>query len=65
MTTETNLPSKEEFEAYEKVRASGKTNMWDINRVVQLSKYRLGRETALAVLSHYTELNTLYPNVRK
>ncbi len=61
----TQLPSKEAFKNYEKVRASGKTNMWDINRVVQLSKYSLDRETALGVLTHYDELNTLYPDVRK
>ena len=65
MATQTGLPSKEDFEAYEKVRTSGKTNMWDINKVVQLSKYRLDRETALDVMKHYTELNTLYPDVRK
>ena len=65
MTTQTGLPSKEDFEFYERVRASGKTNMWDINKVVQLSHYRLDRETALEVMKHYTELNTLYPGVRK
>ena len=57
--------TKDQFKAYERVRASGKTNMWDINRVVQLSKYQLDRETALEVMKHYTELNILYPDVRK
>ena len=61
MTTQTGLPSKEDFEFSERVRASGKTNMWDINKVVQLS--HLDRETALEVMKHYTELNTLYPGV--
>ena len=42
--------TKDQFKAYEKVRVGGKTNMWDTQRVAQLSKYEISKEVALAII---------------
>ncbi len=55
--------SKEDFEAYEEVRASGVTNMYAVALVQELSG--LDRETIVAVMEQYNELNKQYPDVRK
>lgn len=55
--------SKEDFEAYEKVRASGVTNMFAINTVQNLSG--LSREKILAIMKQYGDLMKKYPDVRK
>lgn len=55
--------SKEEFEAYEKVRASGVTNMFAVNVVENLSG--LSREKILAIMKNYGDLTEKYPDVRK
>jgi len=55
--------TKEEFEAYEEVRASGVTNMWDVHTVGILSG--LERDTIFEILKQYSELNEKYPDVRK
>mgnify|MGYP001557777188 FL=1 len=63
--TEVNweLISKQEFQAYEKVRVSGVTNMWDVRLVENLSG--LDRDTILAIIKHYSDLDVKYPGVRK
>lgn len=53
----------EEFEAYERVRASGVTNMFDVRVVQALSG--LSREKILAIIQNYEELMGKYPDVRK
>jgi len=62
MTTKTEI-TKEEFRAYEDVRASGVTNMFMVSVVEDLSG--LGRDIILAIMKQYTELNKKYPDVRK
>ena len=56
-----NLPSKEDFILYERMRQSGKFNMFD-PRAQQCSG--LDQETYRNVMSNYSELNKLYPDVR-
>lgn len=55
--------SKEDFEAYETVRASGVTNMFARDIVLSLSG--ISRDVYMAILKHYGELMELYPDVRK
>ena len=55
--------SKIQFQAYEEVRASGITNMWDVDFVCELSG--LEREECLEIMKNYSELNAKYPGVRK
>mgnify|MGYP001617930468 CR=1 FL=1 len=54
--------TRDEFEAYERVRRGGKYNMWD-PRAKNLAG--LDRETYLTVMHFYGELMALYPTVRK
>mgnify|MGYP001160527562 CR=1 FL=1 len=56
--------TKEEFEDYERVRASGVTNMFDVRTVVELSNC-LTRDKCLQIMKEYGELEKKYPNVRK
>lgn len=55
--------SKEDFERYESVRVSGKTNMFDLVAVEDLSG--LDRDKIKAIILHYDELDKLYPDVKK
>ena len=55
--------TKEEFEAYERVRASGITNMFDVRTVQTLSG--LTKEKILAIMQNYGKLMKQYPDVRK
>jgi len=45
----------EKFLAYEKVRQSGKTNRWDVLRVIKLTKGFLDREDCHDIMKHYSE----------
>lgn len=54
--------SKEEFEAYERVRESGVTNMFDVRTVSALSG--LDREKIIAIMESYEDLMKKYPEVR-
>ncbi len=56
--------TKEKFEAYEKVRSSGKTNMFDVYKVISLSKRVLDREDCMEIMKTYSELMKAYPEVR-
>lgn len=55
--------TKEDYEAYEAVRASGVTNMFAIRTVEKLSG--LDRETITAIMHNYSALKIKYPDVRK
>ena len=55
--------TKEEFIEYEKVRQSGKTNMFMVTVVMSLSG--LTKEKILCIMKTYTELDKKYPDVRK
>ena len=55
--------TKEQFEAYEKVRSSGVTNMFAVNVVEDLSG--LDRDTIVTVMDNYGYLVKKFPDVRK
>ena len=55
--------TKKEFEAYEAVRVSGITNMFDVRVVQKWSG--LSREKIIAIMKSYSKLTEKYPNVRK
>jgi len=55
--------TREQFEAYERVRVSGVTNMYDVQTVSLLSS--LTKQTILEIMKRYSELMELYPGVRK
>jgi hypothetical protein len=57
--------SKGEFEAYEKVRSSGRTNMFDVRAVESLSGGRIGRDVIIEIMQNYAALCEKYPGVRK
>lgn len=50
--------TKQEFQAYEDVRASGGTNMLDVGFVSRLSG--LSREKIFEIIRRYNELNEKY-----
>lgn len=52
--------SKEKWEAYEAVRKSGATNMFDINTVVELSVGILSREDCRLIMKNYKELSEVH-----
>lgn len=54
--------TKREFEAYERVRDSGVTNMWS-SRVQSLAG--IDKETHIAIIKHYSALCAKWPDVRK
>ncbi len=54
--------SKADFEAYERVRISGVTNMFAVGVVMSYSG--LSRETIIAIMENYDDLNEEYPDVR-
>ena len=53
--------TKEKFIAYEKVRQSGVTNMWNVELVCKLSG--LTRQECLEIMKNYSELNKAFPDV--
>jgi len=56
--------TKEQFQAYEEVRETGLTNMWDTSYVSQLSDGVLSKKDALEVIRQYGSLCEVYPDVR-
>ena len=52
------MVTKEEFEAYEAVRTSGVTNMWDTKLVCELSG--LDKTIVREIMKHYVELKLRY-----
>jgi len=57
--------TKKEFESYELIRQSGKTNMFDVPVVIMLSVGILNREKCLKIMKNYDDLNSKYPELRK
>jgi len=55
--------TKEEFQAYEDVRSSGVTNMFDVKTVEALSG--LTRKKILEIMKTYSDLMKQYPDVRQ
>jgi len=56
--------TREEFEAYERVRESGETNMFDARAVEVLSNGVVTRKKLVAIMQNYGELCKFYPGVR-
>ena len=54
--------TKKDFEAFEKVRISGVTNMFAVNMVSILSG--LKKPKILFIMNNYGKLNTKFPDVR-
>ena len=52
------MNDQEKFEAYEEVRASGVTNMFDINKVSELSG--LNKDDVRYVMHNYSSLSEKY-----
>lgn len=52
MTTHTTMTA-DKFEAYERVRRSGVTNMWDCARVASLSGGELSEDDVLDIIKNY------------
>ena len=52
--------TQEEFDAYEDVRQSGVTNMFDVSTVSDYSG--LNRQQIMAIMKNYSELNEKYGN---
>jgi len=55
--------TRKEFEAYEKVRVSGVTNMLMVGNVSELSG--LSREVIMTIIKNYFELVKKYPKGKK
>ena len=56
-----NEITKEEFKAYEDIRVSGKTNMFDVSMVIQFSG--LDKEKIKQIMNEYGGLSLKYPEV--
>lgn len=52
--------TKEKFLSYEKVRKSGKTNMFIVSSVQSLSEIYLTREEILEIMKNYDKLSEEY-----
>lgn len=50
--------SKEQFDAYERVRRSGKTNMLNVTEVMKYS--RLKRNVIMEIMVNYSNLKEVY-----
>ena len=61
-TKEFTPVSKEDFQAYETVRESGVTNMFDVRTVGALSG--LEKKTIMEIMKNYETLCKMYPDVR-
>ena len=55
--------TKTQFEAYEKVRVGGRTNMFLVSNVEMLSG--LDRATIMCIMKNYSQLMDKFPGVRK
>lgn len=49
-----------DFVAYEKVRKGGKTNMFDVRRVVELSHGNLTEDKVKGIISNYGKLHEYF-----
>lgn len=53
-------PTKEQFEDYVRIRASGVTNMFDVRMVCSLSNTGLTKDICIYIMKHFTELASKY-----
>lgn len=55
--------TKEQFQCYVDIQHSGVINMWDINRIIMLSKKKkapLTKDDCFYIMKNYIALATLY-----
>lgn len=56
--------TKEQYEAFLTVRESGQTNMYDVNRVIELAKeydnVKLTRDECLDIMHNFAEYEKAY-----
>ena len=68
MTTEQLNITREQFMAYEEIRQSGITNMFDSRTVIEESDGYLDKETVSTIMKgfgvNYTKLVEMYPDVK-
>tara|TARA_R110000824_G_scaffold400041_1_gene606699 strand:+ start:6909 stop:7100 length:192 start_codon:yes stop_codon:yes gene_type:complete len=57
--------TKEQFQAFEDVRVSGVTNMFDTKMVASESNGLLSKRDVLEVMKLYEFLTKLYPDIRE
>ena len=57
--------SQEQFQAYEDVRTSGATNMFDVPMVITLADGLISKKEVLTIMDNYSELMKKYPQVRE
>ena len=60
-----NEITEDQFSAFEEVRASGETNMFDTIKVAELTDGFLDRKQIVAIISSYDKLDKKYPWVRE
>jgi|TARA_R100001530_G_scaffold3327_1_gene4967 hypothetical protein len=60
-----NEISEDVFQAYEDVRVSGATNMYDVPMVMQLAGGLISKKEVATIMDNYSELMKKYPNVRE
>ena len=60
-----NEISEEMFQAYEDIRTSGVTNMFDVSTVSKLTLGELTTGQVLTIMANYPELMRMYPQVRE
>ena len=68
MTTEQINITREQFMAYEEIRQSGITNMFDSRTVIEESDGYLDKEAVRSIMegfgTNYTKLKEMYPDVK-
>lgn len=52
--------TKEQFNEYERIRLSGETNMFSINRIIILSGYILTSDAILDIMKNYKTYKNKY-----
>ena len=60
-----NEISEEEFQAWEDVRVSGATNMFDVPMVMKLAQGLISEKQIETIMGSYSELKKKYPQVRE
>ena len=52
--------SEEQFNAFEEVRKSGMTNMFDVPAVIELADGMLKKQEVLTIINNYTDLKSKF-----
>ena len=56
------MVTKKQFQTYLEIRDSGITNMFDVRKVVELSKEILNRKDCMFIMKNFSELCDRYTN---